>query len=34
MTMRAAFLRVMAQEDINFLVTNRIPRQLLTRFMG
>ena len=24
----------MAQEDLNFLLTNRIPRQLLTRFMG
>ncbi|MFN0040301.1 MAG: archaetidylserine decarboxylase [Burkholderiales bacterium] len=34
MTMRAAMLRILQQEDINFLVTNRIPRQLLTRFMG
>src|SRR5262249_7289994 len=25
---------IFRQEDINFLVTNRIPRQLLTRFMG
>ena len=24
----------MQQEDINFLLTNRIPRRLLTRFMG
>ena len=34
MTVRAAVLRILQQEDINFLVTNRIPRQLLTRFMG
>jgi phosphatidylserine decarboxylase len=34
MTVRTAVLRVLQQEDINFLVTNRIPRQLLTRFMG
>jgi len=27
-------LRIFGQEDINFLLTNRIPRQLLTRFMG
>jgi phosphatidylserine decarboxylase len=34
MTVRAAVLRIFQQEDINFLLTNRIPRQLLTRFMG
>jgi hypothetical protein len=34
MTVRATMLRVFQQEDINFLLTNRIPRQLLTRFMG
>jgi len=34
MTIRAAVLRILQQEDINFLVTNRIPRQLLTRFTG
>ena len=34
MTIRAAVLRILQQEDINFLVTNRIPRHLLTRFMG
>jgi len=34
MTRRAAMLRILQQEDINFLLTNRIPRQLLTRFMG
>jgi phosphatidylserine decarboxylase len=27
-------LRVLAQEDINFLLTNRIPRRLATQFMG
>ena len=26
--------RVVLQEDLNFLLTNRVPRQLLTRFMG
>jgi len=26
--------RIVHQEDINFLLTNRVPRQLLTRFMG
>ena len=34
MTVRAAMLRILGQEDINFLLTNRIPWQLLTRFMG
>ena len=34
MTVRAAMLRVFQQEDINFLLTNRIPRRLLTRLMG
>ena len=27
-------MRVLQQEDLNFLLTNRIPRRLLTRFMG
>jgi phosphatidylserine decarboxylase len=27
-------LRVLAQEDINFLLTNRIPRRFATQFMG
>ena len=31
---RSAIHRVCGQEDLNFLFTNRIPRQLLTRFMG
>jgi phosphatidylserine decarboxylase len=34
MTVRTKMLRVLAQEDINFLLTNRIPRRLATRFMG
>ena len=35
MTIRAMqMLRVLAQEDINFLLTNRIPRRLATQFIG
>src|SRR5215475_13885585 len=34
MTVRAQLLRIFEQEDLNFLLTNRIPRRLLTRFMG
>ena len=34
MTVRSALARIALQEDLNFLLTNRIPRQLLTRFMG
>ncbi len=34
MTLRRALLRIAAQEDVNFLLTNRIPRRLATRFMG
>jgi phosphatidylserine decarboxylase len=34
MTLRAQMLRLFQQEDLNFLLTNRIPRRLLTRFMG
>jgi phosphatidylserine decarboxylase len=34
MTMRGAFARMLMQEDINFLLTNRIPRRLATRFIG
>jgi len=33
-TVRAQLLRVFEQEDINFLLTNRIPRRLATRFIG
>ena len=34
MTLRSQILRVFEQEDINFLLTNRIPRRLVTQFMG
>jgi phosphatidylserine decarboxylase len=34
MTLRTQILRVFEQEDVNFLLTNRIPRRLLTRFIG
>jgi phosphatidylserine decarboxylase len=34
MTVRSELLRVLAQEDINFLLTNRIPRRLATQFIG
>ena len=32
--MRAALARFLQQEDLNFLLTNRIPRRALTLFMG
>jgi phosphatidylserine decarboxylase len=34
MTVRSRLLALTQQEDLNFLLTNRIPRRLLTRFMG
>lgn len=34
MTLRTQLWRLLEQEDINFLLTNRIPRRLLTRFIG
>ena len=34
MTVRSQFLRVLAQEDVNFLLTNRIPRRWATQFIG
>jgi phosphatidylserine decarboxylase len=34
MTAKSLILRMVQQEDINFLLTNRIPRGLLTRLMG
>lgn len=34
MTLRAALGRIVQQEDLNFLLTNRIPRRLATRFSG
>jgi len=34
MTLRSRFLDLFQQENINFLLTNRIPRRLATQFMG
>jgi phosphatidylserine decarboxylase len=34
MTVRSLIARVALQEDLNFLLTNRIPRRLATQFMG
>ncbi len=34
MTIRSLIARLTQQEDLNFLLTNRIPRRLATRFMG
>ena len=34
MSIRSHIQSVLSQEDLNFLLTNRIPRRLLTRFMG
>src|SRR5262249_44919254 len=34
MTLRVTLSKMHQQEDINFLLTNRIPRRLLTQFMG
>ena len=34
MTLRATFFQLMRQERLNFLVTNRIPRQTFTLLMG
>jgi len=34
MTVREVFQKIGANEDLNFLLTNRIPRLALTRFMG
>ena len=34
MTVRSLIARVFQQEDLNFLLTNRIPRRLVTRFVG
>ena len=34
MTLRRIIARALQHEDLNFLLTNRIPRQLLTRFVG
>ncbi len=34
MTLQTQIFRLFGQEDINFLLTNRIPRRLATRFIG
>jgi phosphatidylserine decarboxylase len=34
MTLRSLLARLSAQEDLNFLLTNRIPRRLATQFIG
>ena len=34
MTLRSRITRLLEQEDINFLLTNRIPRRLATQFVG
>ena len=34
MTVRSLIAKLFQQEDLNFLLTNRIPRRLATRFMG
>jgi phosphatidylserine decarboxylase len=34
MTLRSHLLRLFEQEDVNFLLTNRIPRRLITQFLG
>jgi phosphatidylserine decarboxylase len=34
MTIRSMIVKIVHQEDLNFLLTNRLPRRLATRFMG
>jgi phosphatidylserine decarboxylase len=34
MTVKSRVLRTLERDDVNFLLTNRIPRRLLTRFAG
>ena len=34
MSLRLELQRLLHQEDINFLLTNRIPRRLATKWMG
>jgi len=34
MTLQSKVFRLFAQEDLNFLLTNRIPRRLATQFIG
>jgi phosphatidylserine decarboxylase len=34
MSLRSELTRILHHEDVNFLLTNRIPRRLVTRFLG
>src|SRR5258708_23640783 len=34
MTVRSTIMNIVRQEQLNFLLTNRIPRRSLTRFIG
>lgn len=34
MTLRSLLAKLSQQEDLNFLLTNRIPRRLVTQFIG
>ena len=34
MTIRTMIVKIVHQEDLNFLLTNRIPRRLATQFIG
>ena len=34
MTLRSTIANIFQQEDINFLLTNRVPRRMLTQFIG
>src|SRR5258708_25113253 len=34
MTVRSQLMKIAAQEDVNFLLTNRIPRRLATQIVG
>jgi phosphatidylserine decarboxylase len=34
MTVRLTIMKIVQQDGLNFLLTNRIPRRMLTRFMG
>jgi phosphatidylserine decarboxylase len=34
MTLKSTIITILQQEDLNFLLTNRIPRRLLTRLVG
>jgi phosphatidylserine decarboxylase len=34
MTVKAQILKIFEHEDVNFLLTNRIPRRLATQFIG